>query len=368
MEIEITRTGSVGQGVGSDDKARIFFVPGALPGDRVRIEANTARPSRYYDAELVEVLRESTERRKPLCPVFGECGGCDWQHWEYAAQLRAKDEQITHLLEKVRLKPVVRLPILGASEEFGYRNRIQVSRSGEHLGFYRKKTKSVVDVQYCAIAHPRLNEAMQELRRDLSNVPGRLELSLTESGEVRTTSIENYGLDFVQVNPVQNQHLRRVVAEWMHEIGAGKVVELFCGDGNLTRGYVESVQSVLGIDSSELCLSRAQKAFVTPPEGKRSPVWLCSKVSYGTWASIPREWQLGYDTLLLDPPRQGIGGCLKEWLHGGLRSVVYVSCCPTTFIHDAILLRDRGFRLAKLQGIDMFPQTRHIELCSLFLR
>src|SRR5262249_31998698 len=140
-----------------------YFVPGAVPGDQVEIRFEE-ETKKYRDAELVQVLTPSPDRVPPQCQYFGECGGCDFLHWEYSKQLTAKEGILKHALERAGWTPRTFKPMLPSPKVHGYRNRIQVRSEGGKVGFYRKRSHDIVDVEHCTVADPRINEALRSLR------------------------------------------------------------------------------------------------------------------------------------------------------------------------------------------------------------
>jgi 23S rRNA (uracil1939-C5)-methyltransferase len=174
-QVTIERMAFGGSGVGRVD-GKVCFVPFTAPGDRARIRATTEKRS-YLQGEMVELLAPSPLRVTPPCPVFGMCGGCNWQHLSYAAQMEAKQEIFADLLwrsgrvERERILPIVPAPAL-----YGYRSRLQFKLrfvAGElHMGFYRSGSHFVVDIsQQCAIAHPVINRLLIEFRSFMSQFP-----------------------------------------------------------------------------------------------------------------------------------------------------------------------------------------------------
>src|SRR5205823_3480945 len=125
----------------------VVFVPDTAPGDVVRARIVEEKRD-YREAELIEVLTASPARRIPPCRYVPECGGCSWQHVDYAAQLEAKEAVLRETLARIgRLDPV-RLdirPIIG-SAEWGYRHRLTLRVGGEQrLGFYRHRSHRLVE-------------------------------------------------------------------------------------------------------------------------------------------------------------------------------------------------------------------------------
>jgi 23S rRNA (uracil1939-C5)-methyltransferase len=361
LSLQIDRVGSEGQGVGADSQGNVYFVAGSVPGDKVRVLYRpTPRPVKYRDAELVAIEAPSASRHPSACQYFPECGGCDWLNWDYAEQLKAKESIVTHSLSKLGWVPQVRLPIVPAEQVLGYRTRIQVSRDGDRLGFYRRGTRSVVNVDHCAIARPELNALMTELRQEPNSGRAREELFIDTSGKAHRRSIDMYGLDFAQIHEAQNEKLRKMVADLIGQSQARTIIELFCGNGNLTFAYGERAEKIWAVDSSQRSIERANQAALAKG-WERKAEFQVRNVGYALRHRLPAELSNSYDTLVLDPPRQGIGDSLREWVSKNLKNIFYVSCSPITFAQDITHIRDL-YSLKSLQTIDMFPQTRHVEV------
>ena len=164
-----------GAGFGRVD-GKACFVPFTAPGDVARFRV-TAEKRSYVEGELVELLEASRLRVTPVCPVFGICGGCNWQHIAYSAQIEQKEEIFADLLwrsGRVERKHI--LPLIPAQEPYGYRSRIQLKvriKDGRpHLGFFRTKSHDVVAVpEACAIAPDDINRIIGKLRQLLQHLP-----------------------------------------------------------------------------------------------------------------------------------------------------------------------------------------------------
>ena len=174
-DVAIKKMAFGGSGVGHID-GKVCFVPYTAPGDTVRVKIVAEKRS-YLTGEMVELLEPSPDRVTPPCPVFGLCGGCNWQHMSSQAQSNAKQEIYTELLwrfgriESNRIDPIVTAP-----ESYGYRARMQFKvqlKAGRlHLGFYRFGSHQVIDVpQTCAIASPSVNRVFAVLRSFISGCP-----------------------------------------------------------------------------------------------------------------------------------------------------------------------------------------------------
>lgn len=173
--VNIEKLAFGGSGFGRIE-GKACFVPFTAPGDMAKIRVRSEKRS-YLEGELLELLEPSSLRVPPPCPVFGTCGGCNWQHLSYSGQLAAKQEIFSELLWRSgRVESDRILPIIPASEPYGYRTRVQLklrSNAGEpHLGFYRGGSHFVVDIPHiCAIAHPAVNRIIGELRTLMAQFP-----------------------------------------------------------------------------------------------------------------------------------------------------------------------------------------------------
>ncbi|PYK02686.1 MAG: hypothetical protein DME23_01145 [Verrucomicrobia bacterium] len=150
----------------------VVFVPFVLPDEVVEAEITEVK-KKFARARLLRVLRASPDRVAPECRYFGDCGGCQYQHVGYAAQLRIKHKQITDLFQRIggfagsAIEPVV--PCL---QQYGYRNRIMVRsqwdkfKKGLNIGFIRHDNRLVLDIEECKIAGPALNEQINRVRAE----------------------------------------------------------------------------------------------------------------------------------------------------------------------------------------------------------
>ncbi len=110
-------------------EGKVVFVKGALPGERVRMLVTRQRKD-FIEAEVVEVMEAAPERCKPICPHFGFCGGCQWQHMDYAAQLRYKQQMVVETLQRLGgIEADEILPIQGSALTQGYRNKLEFTFS-----------------------------------------------------------------------------------------------------------------------------------------------------------------------------------------------------------------------------------------------
>ena len=155
---------------------KVCFVPFSCPGDEVRLAVTSEKRS-YCEARIVELIVPSPFRVTPPCPVFGRCGGCSWQHIDYAQQLAAKQQILAETLWRgARVAAECVRPVLPSPTHYGYRSRVQFklhgSADGLRIGFFRNNSHLVEDVGAgCAISLPVINTTLASLRRVLASFP-----------------------------------------------------------------------------------------------------------------------------------------------------------------------------------------------------
>jgi 23S rRNA (uracil1939-C5)-methyltransferase len=342
-----------GRGVGRHD-GMVVFVPGTAPGDRVRVRVTERKP-RFMEAELLEILEPSPQRRTPPCPVANRCGGCSWQHVNYAAQVEQKEKILRDSLR--RLKGFEWLPFLAAPEEFHYRNRIQLQIQGSRRGFFAKRSRDLVEIEKCWIAEEALNKKLSQLTAAETANTRRLELALTQSGGIAVHSGERAPEEalFSQVNRAQNEILKRRVLELI--AGAPEwIMDLYAGSGNITLPLAQKYPEVpvTGVELSRDSVARGKAA-------NEKIEWIAGDVGRALTKLEPRK---GRGLIVLDPPRPGCDqAVIEQVLRHRPAQIIYVSCNPTTFARDAERLAP-GYLLECVQGLDMFPQTEHVELLA----
>lgn len=345
-----------GRGVGRHEGV-VVFVPGVAPGDRVKVKI-TARKPRFLEGEVVEILAKGPSRRTPPCPVADRCGGCSWQHVEYSAQIEQKEKILRDALRKIaKMQNVKWLPFITAPSEFFYRNRIQLQIQGTNFGFFSKRSRDLVKIEKCWIAEEKINSRMRGLDlQDLENT-SRVELAVQTNGEVALMPDRRdpEAALFSQVNTEQNKNMIAALNKLV-DFTPDWIMDLYCGAGNLTLPLAEKFSGIplTAVELSQASIAKAKALH-------KQIDWRAGDVAR---VLEKMEARPGRGLIVLDPPRLG---CDKKVIEQVVRhspsQIVYVSCNPTTFARDVERLSENGkFSLESVQGLDMFPQTEHVEL------
>jgi len=167
VELEITDLNHRGEGVGKKD-GFTFFVPQALPGEKVRVKVSAVRKN-FAGATLDYLKQKSPHRVEPPCPYFPECGGCQIQHLSYEKQLAWKHEKVTETLRRIAgIQPFIE-PVIGMINPWRYRNKAQVhlgiANDRVLTGFYQQQSHQIVDLTDCLVQHPQNVEMINTIRQ-----------------------------------------------------------------------------------------------------------------------------------------------------------------------------------------------------------
>lgn len=347
-----------GRGVGRHEGV-VVFVPGGVPGDLVEVQITGEKP-RFLEGEILKVIEPSPHRREAPCPVFGKCGGCSWQHVDYSVQIAQKEKILADSLKKIaKSRAIPWLPFVPAPNEFHYRNRIQLHFRNGQAGFFAKRTRDLVPIDKCWIAEQKLNDKLANLS-EFERKSSRLELAVQPDGGVVVMAEKRDPEEalFSQVNTAQNENLiRNLLGEIKTE--PRWIVDLYAGAGNLTFPLAQRFPS-LSVTAVELSASSVA-------QGRRRMHGERIDWRTGDAARVMRDFQApaGAGLVVLDPPRIGASremiATVVKWKP---KQILYVSCNPTTFARDAELFLESGFVLESVRGLDMFPQTEHVELIA----
>lgn len=424
-EFHVDNLSHDGHGVARRD-GKVCFIKGALPGETVKAHI-TQRKSSHDHATLTDVIIASHDRVEPFCPLVAQCGGCQLQHLDHAAQINYKQANTIDLI--TRQSGLVPESILQAitSAPRSYRRRARLAvytpNKGRPLvGFRESQGHQIVAIDRCPVLHPLLqelpallNELVAKMQRP--KLLGHIELALIETQDheaarlihLRATeylSPEDFILlqgfaaehqckislqfgDKGYEDITQNDHNMISVAEpnfSMHyrggdfmqanqQVNAGMVSQVIAWlDG--IEGKVLDAFCGLGNFSIALALKghTVTGVEVNPEMVKRAQEnaakngveidFLCRDLMSDNKQLARKQ----FSAMVLDPPRDGAKALLEEMVKKKIPRIAYISCNPATLARDASILAKAGYKLEACSIADMFPQTSHVETLALFSR
>jgi 23S rRNA (uracil1939-C5)-methyltransferase len=188
VEIVIEDVSHEGNGVGRYE-GYTLFVPGALPGERIKAKATKLKKQFGY-ARLMEIMEPAPSRTEPLCPLYKRCGGCTLQHMDYEAQLLFKRKLVEDNLRRIgKIENVLVHPTLGMENPWRYRNKAQVpigeEEGGLIGGFYAQRSHEIINMEACLIQHEKSDEVVARVKEIAGKYGVRAYNEETHSGLLR---------------------------------------------------------------------------------------------------------------------------------------------------------------------------------------
>ncbi|MGD0037924.1 MAG: 23S rRNA (uracil(1939)-C(5))-methyltransferase RlmD [Bacteroidota bacterium] len=456
----------------------VVFVENAVPGDVVIAKLLKIKKS-FAEAKVVRIERPSPLRVEPRCKYFGVCGGCKWQHVDYQAQLRFKQQQVVDSFERIGgFSNLNVLPIVGADDiyfyrgkmeysfaekqwstspparleegissnevsvknilsitnsqsliflglhvpqrydkvldidechlqsevsnqilnftrDFARRNHLNVYDSDRNSGYLRflviresKKTKEVMANLVTFEDRPDvMKQYVAELKANVEQVTTVVNTINSKKAQIAFGETENVYLgngwiherlgnhnfsisasSFFQTNVAQAEKLYSVVKEFGEFKPTDVVFDLYSGIGSIAIFISDIVKEVVGIESVESAIRDAEK------NAQSNSITNCHFLHGDLKDRLTNDtsWMSSHpkpDVLVIDPPRNGMHPKVVEEILGlAPERIVYVSCNPATQARDVKLLSAEKYQLIKLQPVDMFPHTFHIENVALLHR
>ncbi len=339
----------------------VVFVPFVLVGEVVEVEITGVKKN-FVRAKLLRVVQPSPERVEPACRHFGQCGGCQYQHVDYATQLRLKHKQIADLFQRIGgFEPARVAPVIPCPRPYGYRNRIMIRSQWNkpeqklNIGFVRWDGGLVEDIEECKIAEPALNEEIQRVRAQ-PPPKGGIKVVLRVSPEDWDVPPDS----FFQNNFPLLPKLVETVRGLLRDSGARHLADLYCGVGFFGIELADAVESFVGVEYDQRAVQAARR---NAGARKISNGGFLASAVEAVLPELLKKFSPEQTAVLLDPPRKGcLPQTLKLLCETKPAQVIYVSCHPATMARDLNILCGQGvFELVSVQPLDMFPQTQHVE-------
>ncbi len=405
-QLVIQRLAGRGDGV-ADTPTGPVYVPYTLPGETVTVEPVPGHPDRRH---LLHVDMASDERRTPICPHFGICGGCAIQHWTDERYRQWKRSLVVSALAAAGLDAAVDDPI-DAHGEGRRRVTLHARRSGRdvlEVGFAALRAHHVIGIDRCPVLAPALDGAVkaawaiaEELRPERK--PLDIQVTATDTGmdvdvrgsgpltSARSTKLarlaDTHRLArlsrhgeliaqratptvvmgkarvalppgcFLQATAAGEAELARLVR--LHVGGAKAVADLFCGVGPFALRLAETAR-VTAADSDATAIAALKQA--TAATSGLKPVEAQARDLFRR-PFVEQELKR-IEAVVFDPPRQGAEAQARELAKSAVPVVVAVSCNAATFARDARILADGGYRMTSVTPVDQFRYSAHVEIVA----
>lgn len=378
VELEIDDLNNLGSGVGRID-GWVVMVPFALGGERVKARIFRNHKN-YSDGDLVEIVRPSPDRVEPVCKLFGTCGGCQYQHLSYPAQLEWKRKQIKDLMQRIGGIDFPIEPTHPSPKQYGYRSKLtphyeRPQRGEMPIGFVMQGRRGrLVDVPYCPIASDSINAALPAARNEILAKASKLKRGgtillrdcaegvCTDNNATVTERVGNVSYQFCAGEFFQNNPfvLPELIEYAIDEAkGERNLVDAYCGVGVFALAAAKKFENVAGVEiSSKAIICANANARINAAANCEFLIGKAETI----FDDVAKKFNGAETSMIIDPPRAGCDELfLRQLVQFAPKKLVYVSCGPDTQARDLAFLTANGYKLIKLQPFDLFPQTRHIE-------
>ncbi len=349
------------------EKSVVVFIPYAAPNEKLKVKITKVEKN-FLIAEILEIIIASPARRNAPCEYFGQCGGCLWQHITEAEQLTQKELILTDLFKKfLPTTEFILLESVTTSEKFGYRNRIQLKQLEQKIGYFKRESHDIVEIDNCLIAEKMIQDYIPLFKTKIrpSEKLKKFEIKINQSGTVEHYPVGEFGegLAFSQVNRFVNQKLVDTIVDISKKIGPTHITELYAGAGNFTFPLADALPHTIihAVELSSALTKSAVERLKSEKKHKQITFFTTKSENYcKISATVSNEF------VLLDPPRSGCNSdVIAKLAEKKPKIILYVSCHPVNLARDLQSLVS-NYKITYLQIFDMFPQTDHFEtLCLL---
>ena len=396
-------------------QGQVVLVWGAIPGERVSARVERIGKGVIY-ADTAAVLSASDDRRSDVGDW--RCGGNVLAFMAYPRQIQLKGQIIQDAMARIGRMPLSKPPDVITSPEHGYRMRARLHVENGRIGFFREGTHALCGVSQTRQLFDATSLWIARAEEILMGTPSpggltAIELSENIAGDQRACHLElqagteasqfmgvagglvglsasrgdRGGVETLSGTPTISDSVRGVrlqrdvraffqgnrflVEPLVEHVSArvpeGPVVDLYAGVGLFGLSIAAARSSAVVVVEGDP-VSGSDLTANAEPFGDRVRVERRSVEQFVALIRDRREDLTGA-TMIVDPPRTGM---TKEALGGmiALRParIVYVSCDVATFARDTRTLIDAGYELKDLTGVDLFPNTAHVETIAVFVR
>lgn len=412
-----------GYGVGRVEDI-IVFVKNAQYGQRVEIKITTVKKN-YCIGNLQKILEESPHSVPPRCPYANICDGCTFQFIDYDIEREIKIKKIKNALKKVADLNMVPFEFKGSIDPYHYRNKItlKIDPTGS-LAYYNRATHHHVAINSCSIASQAINEIIPVFNDLIKNNKSSedykdiLEICFRSNHENELMIIfrslsktsqwprlikeiqENQKVvsiyhEYVQKNKKpsgkflhKKKEFRDTIGDTIFKISPSSffqvhqhltpilykqgsdsfqdsqdkiLLDLYCGIGTFSIFASPKFKKVIGV---ELVKDSIKDAKINNQLNKRNN---CEFLAGDVLTLLPdllNKENIEY--LSVDPPRKGLNEKVIPYIgNSHIKNIVYISCNPSTLARDIQKLKEYGFVVKNITGVDMFPRTTHVETVCL---
>jgi 23S rRNA (uracil1939-C5)-methyltransferase len=430
-EIKVTCLNNTYDGLGvAKFEDYTIFIRNIVEGEVANIRIVKIKKNIAF-AIVVELLTKSEHRRDNYCEIAGKCGGCNYAYFDYPLQLKLKQKRVEDCFKQIaRMDDVKILDILPSPQILRYRNKVQVPTRDNKIGFYRTHSNDIVEFDDCKVQTNISNNILTDMKvildtydvftdfrhilikhainanqvmlvfvvknENIENIDNIIEDISKKYPEIKTIvlninkedtnvilgdkEIIIYGDGFItenlfdmkfrissksfyQINTYQTGNLYQIALDYADISKDDVVVDMFCGTGTIGMFMAKACKKVIGIEIVESAVEDAR--YNAKFNNINNIEFWCEDAN----KAIGKLKNEGIDVIVVDPPRKGLHAeGIKIITDINPKKVVYVSCDVATLARDVKIFAELGYIVDKVQPVDMFPNTNHVETVLRLLR
>lgn len=370
---------------------KITFIDNALPNEEVEIEI-TKESKKYNEAKVINYLKQSDKRVKPLCPYYEECGGCNLLNTSYEETIKFKKEKLESLLSKYS-NIDKEIEIIPSINELEYRNKITLKVKNNEYGYYISNTHKLVKIENCLLAEQPIKEFIKDIKY-LNIENGEVVIRSNYNKElliiITSDTKPNIDIDYLKnkhkivgiilngktiigdnkfIEIINNKYyqvsydsffqINRYICNKIFELINSNInenetiLDLYCGVGTLGLN-ANKAKKIYGI---EIIPNAIINAITNAKINKQDNAYYL----VGDVSKVINKINDNIDTIIVDPPRAGLDNITKETIiNFKPNKILYISCDPMTLTRDLKELKEY-YNIIDIKGLDMFPYTFHVE-------
>ena len=386
MEVKIEKLDNFGNGITHIDN-KIVFVKRALPGEIVDIEIYKEKKDLAF-AKIVNIIEPSKDRKKPICPYYDRCGGCDFLHTTDEVEKEFKINKAKYLFN--------RCDNYYETENLNYRNKIVLHSKNGRYGLYQEETNDLVEIDYCYIVDYKINEIIKSLKKDniwgdfditIRNFDGDILLFLDgkinnlcfyDTTKIVKTIIVNKQVivgkgyvyfylndykirlgarSFFQVNLEGLNNIYKIIKKFLDKKEFSHALDLYSGVSLWSILFNKEIKEIDSIEvNEEACLNAKDNIL-------ENNIKNINIINGKVEDNIDKFNNI--DLVITDPPRSGMDKKTIDYLTKiNSKYIIYISCNMDTLKRDLDLLSN--YEMVELDLVNMFKKTYHCEtICIL---
>ena len=392
--VTINKLDNKGRGIGYYHN-KIIFVKNALPLEEVQV-INVREYKKYFVAEERNILKKSELRNIPKCPYYEKCGGCNLMHVGIDYQEEYKENKVRDILKKyAHINTEVKF--VKNNKELFYRNKITLKVINGEFGYFNDETHNFINVDNCLIVNNEINEFIKNKVINIQNgeivirvnYEGKILVSIKSVDEVSLNDLTKCNIAGIVVNDktiygdsyfydyigsykfkvsynsffqVNNYMASNIFMILKSNLKGKNILDLYCGVGTLGISLKDNFDNIYGIEKIENAISDAKENAIM--NGCKNAFFFA-----GDTYKVLKNLNVHFDTIVVDPPRSGLNEETRKLIVDLKPDILcYVSCDPFTLARDLNFFSG-FFDVEKINALDMFPNTYHVEcVCILKLK